>query len=128
MKLKQAKHKARLLARLSKKWYGVVEIVDIHRTKGALKNYAVTSENAKVHAFENLILVFWPDGSMRDSKMRLVLDTFLMGNDDEKNTAQINRNSGRETDNGEGMAGIDLAQPDPFAPEILPSLRPGIDF
>ena len=57
-----------------------------------------------------------------------VMDTFLMGNDDAKDTAQINRNSGRETDNGEGMAGIDLSQPDPFAPEILPSLRPGVDF
>jgi hypothetical protein len=51
-----------------------------------------------------------------------------MGEDNAKDTAQINRNSGRETDNGEGMAGIDLSQPDPFAPEILPSLRPGVDF
>jgi len=57
-----------------------------------------------------------------------IMDTFLMGNNDAKDTAQINRNSGRKTDNGERMAGIDLAQPDPFAPEILPSLRPGIDF
>ena len=57
-----------------------------------------------------------------------VMDTFLMGKDNAKTTTQINRNSGRQANNGERMADPDLDKDDPFAPELLPSLRPGIDF
>ena len=55
-------------------------------------------------------------------------DTFLMGKDNAKTTTPINRNSGRQADNGERVADPDLDKDDPFAPELLPTLRPGIDF
>jgi hypothetical protein len=75
MKLKQAKLKARLLAILSKRCYGVAEICDIHRPKGALKDYVVRKPEkvpAADKAFEDLLFFFYPDGSMRDSKFRLL--------------------------------------------------------